>query len=393
MAASTRHGGRRPEPPLLLRLTPGSVLRAVAMFGLTLLLLAVVGASGRVIGWILTAATLAGLFHPVVVALDRFLPRALALVVVLVSTLAVVGGLAYAVVDEVADQVGELEQALPEAARDVERSDRFGETARDLRLAERAQQFVDELPERLRGGSVNDAIRSAATRGVAFLVTTVLTIFFLVHGPRLVEAALRQLPAEREPAVRAGAASAYRRTWTYVSGSLGMAIAAGAIAYLCADLLGLPGKAALALFVALFDLIPLIGLVLGSLPIVLLAATTATWEATVAVTLVLIGWQLVEGLQIQRDVERRSLHVGPYVTLIGAFLGLELYGIGGVFAALIGSAAFAAVLDEAFGHGPRSASPEPEAPSPGPGPSGAASVGSGAVPATAATAADGPARP
>jgi predicted PurR-regulated permease PerM len=223
---------------------------------------------------------------------------------------------------------------------------------------------VDELPARLRGGDVNDAIRSAATRGAALLVTTVLTIFFVIHGPRLVEGALRQVPQRRQAAVRAGAASAYRRSWHYVSGSLVMAAMAGAVAYTCADLLDLPGKAVLALWVALFDVVPLIGLVLGATPLVLLAATTASWQGAVGVTVVLVAWQLLEGVRLQREVELRSLHIGPFVTLVVAFVGLELYGIGGVFGGVVGAVVVAAVLDEAFGHGPRSAFPEPETETP-----------------------------
>jgi hypothetical protein len=92
------------------------------------------------------------------------------------------------VVGDVVDEVDELETAVPRAARELERSERFGNTARDIDLADKAEDFVDELPERLRGGNVQDAIRSAATRGVAFLATFVLTIFFLIHGPRLLAA-------------------------------------------------------------------------------------------------------------------------------------------------------------------------------------------------------------
>jgi predicted PurR-regulated permease PerM len=175
----------------------------------------------------------------------------------------------------------------------------------------------------------------------------------------LLQSALRQLPARRRDDVRVMAASAYRRAWHYVAGSLAMSVMAGAVAYTCADLLDLPGAAPLALWVALFDLIPLLGLLLGAVPLVLLAATTATWQATVAVTVVLVGWQLFEALRLQRRVEARSLHVGPFVTVVVAFLGLELYGIGGVFVGLALAVLAAAVLDETLGRGPRSARPRP----------------------------------
>lgn len=341
----------------MLRLSPASVVLAVVLLGAALGGLALVAASLRVLGWIVTAATLAGLLHPVVERLRWHLPRALALAVVVLVSVGVAAGIGYAVIDEINEQVHELQDAVPEAARDIEDSERFGEAAREIDLAKRAEAFVDELPSRLRGGDVQDALRSAATRGVAFLATGVLTIFFLIHGPRLLQAAIRQLPMRRqEDAARIGR-SVYRRAWSYVAGSLSMAVMAGLVAYGCAYALDLPGKAPLALWMALLDPIPLVGVVLGGAPLILLAGTTATWQATVAVAFVLGAWQAVEALRLQRKVEARSLHLGAFVTIVVAMVGLELYGIGGALIGLVAVVLVAATLDEVFGHGPRSSSP------------------------------------
>ena len=37
---------------------------------------------------------------------------------------------------------------------------------------------------------------------------------------------------------------------------------------------------------------------------------------------------------LQRRIEARSIHVGPFLSLVVAALGLELYGIGGLFGGL-----------------------------------------------------------
>ena len=341
----------------MLRLSPTSVVLAVVLLGLALGGLALVAASARVIGWIVTAATLAGLLHPVVERLRWYLPRAAALAVVVLVSLGVAAGIGYAVIDEINEQVSELQDAVPEAAREIEDSDRFGEAAREIDLSKRAEAFVDELPSRLRGGDVQDALRSAATRGVAFLATGVLTIFFLIHGPRLLQAAIRQLPMRRQEDARRIGLSVYRRAWRYVAGTLSMAVMAGLVAYGCAYALDLPGKAPLALWMAMLDPIPLVGVILGGAPLILLAGTTATWQATVGVALVLAGWQAVEALRLQRKVEARSLHIGAFVTIVVAMVGLELYGIGGALIGLVAVVLLAATLDEVFGHGPRSSSP------------------------------------
>jgi predicted PurR-regulated permease PerM len=335
-----------PAPRLpRLRLSARSAVLAVVLLGATLAVLRLISASGRVLGWIAAATLLAGLLHPAVAMLDRRLHRGAALFLVVFGTLAVAGLIVWAVVDDVVNEVEDLQRAVPRAARELERSERFGRTARDVDLADRADEFVDQLPERLRGGNVQDALRSAATRGVAFLATFVLTIFFLIHGPRLLSAAAAQLPDERQEQVRRLGASAYRRAWRYMAGSLGMALAAGLLTYGVAQAAGLPGPAPLALWVALFDLVPLVGVVVGGLPVVLLALADSPAQAVV-VAAVLIGWQLVEAIVLQRRLEARSLHIGPFITVGMAMIGLELYGIGGALAAAALAVLLAALADE-----------------------------------------------
>jgi predicted PurR-regulated permease PerM len=331
-----------------------SVVRAVVMLGVTLALLGLVAASARVIGWMLAAATLAGLLHPIVGGLSRKIPRAVALALVMLLTIGIAAGVAYAVVDDLTTQLHELQRAVPRAAKDIERSERFGKSAREIHLAARAKAFVDELPERLRGGDVTDAVRSAATRGVAFLATGVLTIFFLIHGPRLLKAGIRQLPERVHDDVARIGEACYRRWWHYVTGTIGMSVMAALVTYAAASMIDAPGKAPLAVWMLMLDAIPLLGVVLGATPLVLLAATTASWQGSVAVTLVLLGWQVFEALVLQRRVEAQSLHLGPFVTVAVAMVGLELYGIGGALVSLVGVVFLAAVLDEVWGHGPHS---------------------------------------
>lgn len=329
-----------------LHVSGRSIVLAVAMLAVTIAALAMLSASTRVIGWIVTAATLASLLHPIVAALGRRMPRGLALAVVVLGILALAGGVAWRVVDDIGDQLEELQTALPEAAAEIEQSDRFGEAAREAELAERVETFVDELPERLRGGDAASALRSAATRGVAFLATAVLTIFFLIHGGRLLTSGANQLREDRRDRAKQVAAAAYPRAWRYIVGSIGMALIAGLLTYGCAQVLDLPGAAPLALWMALVDVVPVLGVVLGALPLVLLTAVTSPWWQTTLVALLLFGFQVLETTTLQKRVERRSIHLGPFVTIAVAMVGLELYGIGGALIALVAVVAVLAAADE-----------------------------------------------
>ena len=330
-----------------LRLTPRSAVVAVGLFGLTLALLAVLAASRRVLGWIAAAAAIAGLVHPLVTGLSRRMPRGLAVALVAVATVVTSGVVVYRVIDDVRDQTDRLRRAAPAAARRIERDDgRLGELAREADFAARTRRFVDEVPERLRGGTPAQALRAAATRGVAYLATGVLSIFFLLHGPRLARAAARQV---HRPEARARleqvAGAAFTRGFGYARGTIAMAIAAGVVAYGLASAADVPGAAPLGLWVALWDAVPYFGAVLGAVPIVILGGVGHP-ERGVALALAFVVYELVETFLVQRHLERHTVRVGPFLTAAGAFAGLELYGLGGALLAILVMALAVAALDE-----------------------------------------------
>lgn len=316
-------------PRRRLRISPRSAVVAVGMLGATLAALAMVAAAQRVIGWMLVAGTLAGLLHPLARALERRMPRGVAVLLVMAGVVAAAAAVGYGLVDDIRNESRRLQAAAPARAQELERSERFGELARDLDLADRTRRFLDQLPERLRGGTPAEALRAAATRGVAFLATGVLTIFLLLHGPALARAAVRQFPdGARRDRLEAVGVDVYRRAFGYARSNLAMALAAGLFAFAVARSAEVPGPAPLGVWVALWDLVPLAGAFVGALPIVALAAATSADRALV-VGLVFVAYQLMENLAVQRRVEAATLRVGPFLTLVAGLVGLELSGVAG----------------------------------------------------------------
>lgn len=335
------------DRPERLRVSTRSVALFVALVGVTLLVLRMVSAAGRVIGWMLVAGTVAGLLEPVVQRLvARGWPRGRAVLVIAATGLLVLGLTTYRVVDDVQRGTRRLQRAAPEAARDIERSDRFGEVARTVHLEQRTDAFMRELPRRLRGGSTADALRSAATRGVAFLTTSVLTLFLLLHGPRLASAGIDQIADERRrERVRRVGTAAFSRAFGYARGSLMMAVLAGWLAYTACVVAGVPGAAPLALWVGLWDVVPIVGAVVGAAPIVVLAAVMDPWRGA-ALAALFLGYQLFEDLALQPRVEDRTMRLGPFLTVAAGFAGLELRGLTGALVAVLFVAMVVAALDE-----------------------------------------------
>lgn len=329
-----------------LRISGRSVVAAVAVVTLTLLALRILTSAGRVIAWVLIASSSAALLAPVVEVLHRRLPRGIAVGVVALGTLAAVGGVTYGLVDAVVRQTNNLEEVAPRLAQQVEEDSRFSDAATQFDLSERTETFVRKVPERLRGGTPADAIRSAATRGLSFLAVFILTVFFLLHGPDLAAAAARQIhDDERRAHAEQVARAVHRRALGYARGTFAMAILAGVVAYVLARVTQVPSPLPLALWVLLWDAVPLIGAVIGALPIVVIAGIIDPTRG-VLLLVAFAAYQAAEYLLLQRRLERRTMRLGPFLTVAGGFAGLELYGLSGALLTVLGVAVAGVVLDE-----------------------------------------------
>jgi predicted PurR-regulated permease PerM len=343
--------GAPAEPAKLLRFTPTSVVRALVMVAATVLALAVFRAATRPLGWLVVAAVGAALLSPLVGLLQRVLPRGLAVLFALLVAAATVGGVAYVVVEDLTTQLERVQRIAPRAAGELERSERFGEFAQEIEMRARVKAFVDELPDRLRGGDAAEAIQSAASRGVSFLITFVLLIFLLATGPRFIDGGLNQIDdEERRQRLREVLIGAYGRFWRYVAATMGRAVLAGLFTYAVVQLADLPAPVLLAVWVGAWSIVPAVGVVVGSLAVALIALpesfSLAGW-----LLVLFLGYQVFDALVLEKRIDRRLLHLGCFGTFVAAALGLEAYGIGGLIVATL-LAMFAAAVVRTLSSGP-----------------------------------------
>ncbi|MEO5678542.1 MAG: AI-2E family transporter [Acidimicrobiales bacterium] len=351
--------------PGTLRVSARSIVLVVVGLGLTLLALRMAVAAQRVLGWIAAASSVALLLTPIVERLRRRMPRGLAVAAVALVVLGGAGLAGYGVGASLVRQYASVREAAPRAAERLERSPQFGDVARDTKLSQRSREFVDAIPERLRGGSPAEAVRAAATRGVAFVATGILALFFLLHGPRLLAGAVRQLPGSAQARVGAVGSRAVARASGYALATLAQAVVAGLVGYGVARLLAVPGAAALGLWLGLWAVVPLVGSFVGALPIVAIAAAQNPSHGAAAAAFFVV-YQIVEGLVSQRQIERRTMRLGPFLTTLAGAAGLELYGLGGALVFTLALALAVAALLEVAGPpepdpaGSAATSPQPD---------------------------------
>ena len=309
-----------------------------------MLVLELVHNAQRVIAWVLCALAIAALVYPAVtwMSRSRFIPRGVAVLLLVVFGLGTIGFLGYRIVHDVSDAMSSLQQAAPKRAAELEQDSDFW---REIKLKERVTKLVDAIPKRLAGGEPTEALKSAATRGVAFVAGLILTIFFMVYGPGLIDAGLAQIhDASTRSRVEEVFRDGSRRALFFARVKLWQAVVEGLFAYSIARLAGVPGPAALGVWVALWSFLPVAGTVIGALPIIVFAGAHSLARALgVAHAFLLI---LIADYYVNRWLERRTVHVGSFPIVLAAFGGLELYGLTGALLFMLGAIWIVALVSE-----------------------------------------------
>jgi predicted PurR-regulated permease PerM len=319
-------------------LTRGSAFLLVGAVVTAFLLADAFVAAHRTIGWVVACAIVALLIDPVVDFVQRVMPRWLAVIVVLIGLLAIIAAVAAGVASDLVDSLEELTESAPTAAADLEEQH---DVLADINLAQRVQDFVDEMDDRIR----RDALSTATATFPAYIVTGILMLFLLAYGRRYFDGFVEQLPRGRQADVRTVAGQAALRGRRYLLVTLAHSVVNGVVVGLVCSWIGLPAAIALGFAVGVLTPIPLIGVLVGGIPAVLLAFGLEDWAGFVILA-VLVALQVGEAAVVRPVVDARSVRVGPTVAVVVALLGFELYGVGGavygVALAVIGLAA----LDE-----------------------------------------------
>ncbi|GGB49468.1 AI-2E family transporter [Fictibacillus barbaricus] len=119
----------------------------------------------------------------------------------------------------------------------------------------------------------------------------------------------------------------------YIRGQLFVGAILGAAAMLALWLVGMPYPILLGLVIAITDIIPYFGPILGAIPVVLIALTIS-WKMvwiTVGIMLVL---QFIEGNILGPFIVGRNLHIHPVFIIFSLLLGGELAGVPGMILAV-----------------------------------------------------------
>ena len=313
----------------IVHLSVGAAVTIVATILGLIVARAVFVDAHRPLSWAAAAVVAAVLLDPIVDRLAVRLRRVPAVLGTFLLIGAVAVGGAYLVFDGVQDAVTRLERVAPQAAQRVEeRDDRLGEVARDFELRTRVTDFVTALGDRVTGG--DDVLRTTAGTAPTYFVCAILTVFLMTYGPRIAGAAVQQDPDEaRRERVAAVVGPAVKQARTAILLTAGWAVAIGVVGSAVATLLDLPAAMAVGFTVGVLALLPHVGVVIGSVPLLLLSLGFRSATTAVLVAVVAIALQVLDSMVVRKWIARRSVEIGLLVPWVVALIGYQVYGIGG----------------------------------------------------------------
>lgn len=171
--------------------------------------------------------------------------------------------------------------------------------------------------------------------GVAGLVTIfVLSLLMVLEGPKMVDGILNLIddPRRRERISKVSADCAKSITG-YISGNLLISVICGVLTYATLKFTGVSFAGLIALFVAVADLIPLIGATLGAI-VALIAAAVHSVTALIIVAIFFVLYQQLENHVLQPLILARTVKLNPLAVLVAILVGVELSGILGALLAI-----------------------------------------------------------
>jgi predicted PurR-regulated permease PerM len=335
------------DPVPTLHLTARSIVRAVLVAGALVVVFVVATRATETLWWFAQAAAIAALTAPLVHRMSRRMPAFVAVVLLTLAALLVAALLTAVVLDEVRTESRRFRDAVPAAVDRLERSDGVGGVIRDLNLDDSVRSVADQTAERARfdGPDLPGLATAVGGRVSAGFVIWILTVMLIFTGPALVRSLVDQAPADHRGRIGDVVSRAYGRTVRYMALTAAKATVVGTAVFVAASLLGLDMPAVLAILAALAAWIPYVGLVLGALPVALMALLYSPGEA-VAVLVVAVAAQVADSIVVQRRLGARSVQLGLFPTLVAAMIGFQLHGPGGLLVGIGIAAMVVAVVDD-----------------------------------------------
>jgi predicted PurR-regulated permease PerM len=320
--------------------SPRTVLRIVLVVLGTLLAAYVLYLLRKPIAWIVLAAFLAVAMSGPVNTLEQRMHRGLAIAVAYVALALAPVLLALIIVPPIVNGGNDLARRAPSYAREardyVERNRTLRKLETDYGVVSQLEAQAQKLPGKLGGaaGALRDLGVSVVNSVFAGVSILILSIFMVKDGRGWVHRAVALQPPERADRLERTLERIASAVRNYVGGALAQATVAGISSFIVLTILGVPFAAPLAVFVAIFDLIPLVGATVAAIVVGIVTLFSDFPTDTIIWAIWAVIYQQLENSLIQPQIQRRAVDLHPFLVLISVLFGSALFGIPGALLAI-----------------------------------------------------------
>ncbi|QAB16897.1 AI-2E family transporter [Leucobacter muris] len=300
-----------------------------------LLVGSIIGQLSTIIMYVAAALFIALGLDPVVRMLERRgIKRPLGIGIVFGGFVLVIGGLLGIIIPMIANQITLLVRSAPALVQDlnnqpwfIDLNSRFGEFVDFDGLLRMGQDFVGD-PENLAqmAGGVWQAGIGIANGLTAGLIVLILTLYFLASLRSVKRAFYSLVPRSGRAKVIDITEQVTKSVGGYVNGMVVLAFTNAVLGFIMMTIVGVPFAGLVAVGVFFLALIPLIGSVLATVLVSIVALFDSPMTAIIAAVYYLIYMQ-IESYLLTPRIMNRVVSVPGSLVVIGALAGGTLLGL------------------------------------------------------------------
>ena len=277
------------------------------------------------------ALLLAAALFPAVRWLERRgFRRTLAVATVVLALIGFVAALLALVVPPLIDDGRQFAEKLPEYVEDGQRI--LNQNPDIYQRIQAAAQRGSADPSAIFGGFLT--VGQSLISGIAnSLIVLVLAIYIMVDGERIYAWLVRYLPADKRDKLDRTVPEVSRVVSGYVAGQVITSLMFGVFTFALLTVLDVPQALFLSILAAFADAIPIAGVIIATIPAVLLAFSVSLSTALI-VLVAYLAYQQLENYVIVPRIYNNTLQISSFAVLVSVLVGGELLGIVGVLLAL-----------------------------------------------------------
>jgi predicted PurR-regulated permease PerM len=207
-------------------------------------------------------------------------------------------------------------------------------------LSEGSTKLTSQITKVLTPATAFSVGAAAVSTLITIVTIAILTFFTMLEAPRMWRGFLSLFQPSTADRLHRVVDESIRSVTGYMLGNGATSVIAGIIVGITLEILGVPFALLLGVFVALVDLLPLVGGLLAGVPVVVIAAIHSV-PAGITMLIVFLVYQQVENHILNPVIMSKTVQLNPFWVLIAVLVGATLGGrvaggLGTFVGALIG---------------------------------------------------------